>query len=63
MNRTHWCTLAQGFKCRSQQYMCQEIRLIFVHFYVKVTALIFLLLRDPEFVFYDQLKQTMNAYR
>lgn len=20
-------------------------------------------LRDPEFVFYDQLKQTMNAYR
>lgn len=22
-----------------------------------------LLFRDPEFVFYDQLKQTMNAYR
>ncbi|CDQ98889.1 unnamed protein product [Oncorhynchus mykiss] len=31
---------------------------------VSVTDVICILpLRDPEFVFYDQLKQTMNAYR
>lgn len=28
-----------------------------------MSALHSLLFRDPEFVFYDQLKQTMNAYR
>lgn len=41
---------------------CCEIQILPVAAAEVITAKLFCS-RDPEFVFYDQLKQTMNAYR